>query len=340
MINMFQPVFDEQDVQYVSDAIMSQWMNESKRTKALEMGLRETITSDDSYNVNVICNGTMGLFSALRCVGVTRGDKVLVPDHTAIGVVNAVKLCGAYPMIHDVDPVYGNMVFTDLPKVDAVLAVHNNGVDCNIDTLREHYPDTPIVEDMSQAFGGVYQGTKDNIGTKGDIAVGSLSTTKIITMGQGAFIVTNTEKDYMNVKALKDQGRVDNSDNYIHEGYNFKVTEMQSALGLSQLTKFSKRCRHMRRLLGYYQKGLGMPKIYKGYLPWRIMYDGKVPVNDVFRYREAFKPLHLQSNIQPFLTNTPKFSGAWEYSRRYTCLPCSSNLTKVQVEKICEVILE
>ena len=340
MIPVFEPVFDKQDIQYVTDAVKSGWLNEHKYTKELEFGLRETITKDDSSTVSMVNNGTSAIFCALRCLNVGRGKRVLVPDYTAIGVVNAVKLCGAYPVLHDVSEDTGNLELTELPKVDAVIAVHNNGYDCDVAKIREHYPDTPIIEDISQALGAQYKGQKQVMGTMGDITVGSLATSKIITMGQGGFVMTNNEADARVVKALKDQGRIEKGDVYQFEGYNFKVTEMQSALGVSQLTKLGDRIRKMKRIFGYYRKCLDLPKMYAGYLPWRVIVKHKGVANKVFKYHQAFTPLHLQPNIQPFLSNTPKFNGSWKYSKSHIYLPSSSNITKKQVDEVCKILVE
>jgi len=331
MLQVYTPSFDEQDIEWVSSAIKSGWLNEAAYTKLLEEGIAKRINR--KYAV-VTTSGTTAIFLALKAMGHQRGDVVTVPNYTAIGVLSAVRLAGGNVLIVDTDD-NGNIDIKSHLELDYIVAVHNNGVYCDVSNIREMYPDSIVIEDASQALGSFHDGKP--LGSFGDISVMSLATSKIITMGQGGVVATDNYDTYQTLKALKDQGRVERGGKYMSEGYNFKVTEMQSALGCSQLTKLDDRVEKMKHIY----------KVYAEYIPdmehsdetlfWRAfdMIPQELRTNKlVSKLRE--KGIETQPFYEAF--NYMYYPRSVIYSRSGLYLPSMPNLTDENIEYVCKSI--
>lgn len=212
--------------------------------------------SGAAYGVAVV-NGTAALHLALLAVGVEPGDEVLVADLTFVAPVNAIRYCGAHPVFIDADPVTWQM---DAAKVErflatecertatgcvnrrtgrrvrAIVPVHLLGLACEIDRIvaagRDH--GVAIVEDATEGLGVRYDGRQ--VGTFGDIGAFSFNGNKIITTGGGGVIVTNNKAHADRVKYLSTQAK-DDPVEYVHHavGYNYRLTNVQAALGVAQL---------------------------------------------------------------------------------------------------------
>jgi perosamine synthetase len=217
------------------------------------------------------------------------------------------------------------------------MPVDNNGIACGFKILREINPDAKFVEDASQALGSYSEGKP--LGSFGDISCFSMATTKIVTMGQGGVCVTDDLDLYRSMVAMKDQGRVAKGDEYPLEGYNFKVTEMQSALGCSQLNKLPERIKHMRHICKIYSDELEMDNPTEELL-WRAY--AFVPP----KRREGIiaKMLNLGVRVQPFSkpvttmikSETTVLPASYEFSAKGIYLPSSSTLSDEDIKYVCD----
>jgi len=343
MIPLFEPVLDEEDVETVVTTIRSGWLIERSRTREFEKAFAEYVGT--RYTV-ATTSGTVALFLALKASGLKWGGKVAVPDFTALGTIRAVQLAGGHPILFDVDD-YGNIDVGAVCKsgVGRVIVVHNNGHPCDLSRLIEHLGKRYVIEDACQSLGSKLNGRQ--IGTDADLGCFSLSTTKIITAGQGGVVVTDDEELYTLIQRLKNQGNfrgVDPPDTYVGEGYNFTWTDMNAALALSQMAKLGKRVLRMNEINKLYFSRIGkyMPKREIGEVPWRITVQVSAKARDkvVLHMRENgvgarafFRPLHTHFGFKGL-------PNATSYASKGICLPSSPSLKEEEVDYICDKLLE
>ena len=354
MIRQFEPSFDEEDARAVADVIHSGYINEHKMTREFERIFAEFVGA--KYAVTTT-NGTIALFLALKTLNIGYGDKVIMPVYTAIGTASALRLAGATPVFVDVDLQTGNMDFRKLDwykrdeKVKAVVPVHMNGRACFVEETREValMNGWHMIEDAAQCLGSHYNGK--HLGTFGDVGCFSMATTKIITTGQGGVVVTDRKDLYDKLMALKDQGRVRDvtlselPDYYPMEGYNFKFTEIQAALGLSQFRKLPERIEHKKHITNLYYELLSdsvfFPPKKDEELLWYIdvllpkkgqnfLVKKEITAKDI-ELRLFYTPLHKQ----PQYKTDGSFPCAEEYSSRGVWLPSSSFLKDDDIEYVC-----
>jgi len=199
---------------------------------------------------HAVSSGTAALKLALQALGVKKGDEVITQCHTFIATVEAIVEVGATPVIVDVDkslnmsPMELKKAITSKTKV--VIPVHMSGVPCDMKHINEVIEGTNIkvLEDNAQSPGATYRG--QYTGTIGDVGIFSFDYGKMLTCGEGGMIITNNEEIYKKVRGLSDHGHASNPnlprgmDDFLGTGFNYKMTEIQGALGLVQLSKLNK----------------------------------------------------------------------------------------------------
>jgi 8-amino-3,8-dideoxy-alpha-D-manno-octulosonate transaminase len=194
-----------------------------------------------------VCTGTAALKLALIGAGVKSGDEVITQSFTFIATVEAILELGAVPVITEVDKSL-NMDPKDLErkitaKTKAIVPVHMAGVSAKMDEILAiaKKRNIAVVEDSAQALGGSYKGKA--LGTLGLVGIYSTDLGKIITTGEGGFVVTNDEAVYLKAREYSDHGHEQNpnvprgEDTRTTWGFNYKATELQGAVGLAQLKK-------------------------------------------------------------------------------------------------------
>lgn len=194
-----------------------------------------------------VCNGTAALKIALFGLGIKQGDEVITQSFTFIATVEAILELGAIPIITEIDKSL-NMDPIDLEKkiskkTRAIIPVHMAGVAAKMDeiaAIARKY-NIPILEDSAQALGATYRGK--SLGTIGDVGIYSLDIGKVITTGEGGILVTDDEKIFLKAREYSDHGHEQNpnvprgEDTRSRWGFNYKMTELQGAIGLAQLKK-------------------------------------------------------------------------------------------------------
>ena len=234
--------------------------NEGNLTRKLENKISKML---NIKYVIATTSGTVAIFLALKALKIKKGDEVLVPNITFATTINAVNLTGAKPVLIDVNE--ENLLLDDKKikkrinkKTKAIIAVHISGRGSNIYKLKriaKKY-NLNLIEDLAEAFGSKIK--KKFLGTVGDVGCFSFSPPKIITTGQGGAVVTNKFKLFKEILQLKNQGRVGitngGEDKYKSVGYNFKFTNLQSALGLSQLKNINSREKKLIENYLFYKK--------------------------------------------------------------------------------------
>jgi dTDP-4-amino-4,6-dideoxygalactose transaminase len=203
-----------------------------------------------------VANGTVALELALYGLGIGAGDEVIVPSRTFIASASCVVMRGAVPVVADVDAVSQTITAETIrplltTRTRAIIAVHLAGWPCDMDAIREltQRRGIKLIEDCAQAHGATYKGRP--VGSLGDVAAFSFCQDKIMTTGgEGGMLSTNDRAVWERAKAFRDHGTnsaVDSKDQnsrgfrWVHDsfGTNWRLTEMQSAIGRAQLGKLA-----------------------------------------------------------------------------------------------------
>jgi perosamine synthetase len=253
------PWLGEEEQAAVLAAIAAGWITEGPRTAEFADQLNHLIGAP--YGV-FAPNGTLALVLGLLALGIGPGDEVLVPDTTFIASANAVCMVGATPAFVDVtldnyQIDVGACERALTARTRAIMPVHLYGMVANMDAVlafaRAH--DLLVIEDAAQAIAVRYRG--QHAGTFGDVGCFSFFADKTITTGEGGYVVCRDDAVYERLRLLRNQGRIDRG-SFIHPalGFNFRITDLQAALGLGQLRKLGAIIERKHTILGWYYERL------------------------------------------------------------------------------------
>jgi dTDP-4-amino-4,6-dideoxygalactose transaminase len=274
------PILDEREVEAVRRVILSGWVTQGPEVAAFEREFAECVGAAHACAVS---NCTTALHLALLAVGVGAGDDVITVSHSFIATANAVRYCGARPVFIDIEPGTYNMdpallEMAITPQTKAILCVHQLGMPCDLARIVEigNHRGIPVIEDAACASGSeiLWKGRWEKIGKPhGDIACFSFHPRKVITTGDGGMITTaNPEFDHkfrlwrqhsMSVPDTVRHGARDVIfESYPEVGFNFRMTDMQAAVGRVQLTRLPSIVEERRRLAAeYVDRLLAIPGI-------------------------------------------------------------------------------
>ena len=190
-----------------------------------------------------VSSGTTAIHAALCAAGVKEGDRVVVSPYTPIGSVSPILMCGAIPVFVDVEPRHLTIDPVEIRKAikkqeaQAIIAVHHLGFPCEMDEIREIALETGavVIEDASQALGAEYHGKQ--VGSLGDLSCFSIGgdMTKSISTGEGGIILTNGEEIAHKCRTLRNHGDKYERSRYLC--YNYRLSEIQAAIGYVQMRK-------------------------------------------------------------------------------------------------------
>jgi len=257
---------DDDDVAAVARVLRSDWLTSGPLVGEFEAALARVAGADHAVAVS---SGTAALHAAMFAIGIGPGDEVLVPPMTFAASANAVVYQGGTPVFVDVDP---GTLLIDPAKVaaaitsrtKAMVAVDYAGQPCDYDALRRIVAGRPIaiVADACHAIGGSDRGRP--VGAIADLTAFSLHPVKHVTTGEGGAIVTNDPALAARMRTFRNHGiTVDHRQrgeqatwvyDIVELGYNYRLTDIQSALGLSQLTKLPARIARRQAIAGEYDR--------------------------------------------------------------------------------------
>ncbi|WP_371668122.1 DegT/DnrJ/EryC1/StrS family aminotransferase [Streptomyces sp. NBC_00289] len=285
------PWLGEEEAAAASDAVLSGWVAQGPRVAAFERAFAERVGAEHGIAVS---SCTTALHLALVALGLGPGDEVVVPSLSFIATANAVRYVGAEPVFADVDPGTGNLTTATVdavrtPRTKAVLVVHQGGVPADVHTLRAACADRdlPLVEDAACAIGSTVGG--EPVGRGALIAAWSFHPRKLVTTGEGGMITTDDAEWAARLRRLREHGMNASAaqrhasskpvlESYLEVGYNYRMTDVQAAIGLVQLGKLDAMIARRRELAARYETLLkDVP--------------GLTPVRD---------PAHGQSNFQSY----------------------------------------
>lgn len=350
------PEVGQAETARVLACLESQYLNEGdivtefEKTAAKLLGAKYAIATT---------SGTAALFLSLKAFGIGHGDEVLVPDLTFIATANAVVMAGATPILVDIDPRTLNIdpqacESRITPKTKAILPVHVSGRGADLPSLknlaRRHK--LVVIEDAAEAFLSRAHGAC--LGTRSEAGCFSFSPNKTITTGQGGLIVTDDENVVTKLKQLKDQGRpvrgTGGDDPHPVVGFNFKMTNLQAAVGMGQIEKLETRTKRLRRHYELYREGLEgvsgvrvLPFESDEVPQWIDIEADRRDELDKFlgsrgmSCRRFWHPLHRQP---PYRAEDAAFPVTTRLSPRALWLPSAFQLVDRDIESVCAAIRE
>lgn len=261
MIFHSKPTLNKEDSSAVSRVINSGYISQGEAVKRFELELAEYIGVKGGAAVS---SGTSAIHLSLIALGVKEGDYVAIPTYVCPALLNAINYVGANPLLIDINPDSYNISTTDLKKkltkkTRAVIVPHIFGLPADIKDILSI--GIPVIEDCAQSVGASYKGKK--VGSFGHCAIFSFYATKVMTTGEGGMVVSNSDKILEKVRDLREY---DHKPNYIVR-YNYKMTDLQAAIGISQLKRLDSFIYRRREIANLYSKrfselGISIPKVY------------------------------------------------------------------------------
>lgn len=267
MIPYGKQTIEQDDIQAVVDVLKSDFLTTGPKIAEFEQTVADYVGA--KYAV-AISNGTSALHAACFAAGIGPGDEVITTPLTFAASANCVLYCGGTPVFADVDPKTYNIDPEDIrrkitDRTKAIIAVHLAGQPCDMDAIhsiaREH--GLIVIEDGAHALGSVYKGKK--VGSMSDMTTFSFHPVKPITTGEGGMIVTDNEDFYKKMVLFRSHGitRDDsmmtrNDGPWFYQqfdlGYNYRITDIQCALGCSQMKKLDRFLARRKEIVARYNE--------------------------------------------------------------------------------------
>jgi perosamine synthetase len=361
MIPVAEPLLGGKELEYVTECIRSGWVSSLgeyvrrfEREFAAYCGVRYGVATH---------NGTVALHLALAALGIGPGDEVILPSLTFVATANAVRYTGARPVLVDsegrtwnVDPEAVAAAIT--PRTRAIIAVHLYGHPADMDPLRglaDRYGLT-LIEDAAEAHGARYKGRR--AGSLGDVAIFSFFGNKIITTGEGGMVLTDDAALAERCFFLENQARHKENPYWHPEiGYNYRMTNIQAALGVAQLERIQELIAIRARNAAHYERrlvqvpGLSRPPCAEWaenvYWMYSVLVEEEYGLERDslmahlrqrgIETRPVFYPIHT---LPMYRVEDQSLPVAEELGRKGLNLPSGATLTPEQVDLVCDVLLE
>lgn len=367
MIPVCEPALDGRERQYVSDCLETTWI--SSAGKYINM-FEEKFAEYCGARHGVACSsGTTAIHLAMEALGIGHGDEVIIPDFTLIVSANMVILSGARPVLVDVDRrtwcIDPKLIEEKItPRTKAIMAVHMYGHPCDMDAIMgiAGKRNLFVIEDCAEAHGAEVNGKK--VGAIGDVSCFSFYGNKILTTGEGGMVVCNDDDIAKRLRLLCNQGFQE--PRFVHNvmGFNYRLTNVQAAIGLAQTEMVEQKVEKKRWIGARYNEFLsGWPHLTLPVEePWakNVYWMYGVVINDSFglskeqlmsRLREKgvdtrafFCPMSLQPVFKGSDQRFPDISGNYPVSvdlwNRGLYLPSGLPLTEEQIQTVVEKVKE
>jgi perosamine synthetase len=263
------PSMGNEEWEALKEPVFSGWITQGPKVKEFETLFAQRHQVKHALAVS---NCTTALHLSLVALGIKEGDEVLVPAFTWVSTANAVMYCKATPVFVDIDPVTFNIDVANIaekitPRTKAIIPVHLFGLCADVDTIRQQYPNLKIVEDGACAAGAALNGKP--AGSLGDIGCFSFHPRKSVTTGEGGMLTTNDDALAEMLNMLRNHGASISEEQrhkgpkpYIlpefdYVGYNYRMTDLQGALGVVQLKKLDQFIDERQQWASYYNEHLG-----------------------------------------------------------------------------------
>ncbi len=359
LIPVAAPALVGNEKKYVMDCLDSSWISSNGQyIERFESAFAEFCGVKHALSCS---NGTVALHLALLALGIVPGDEVIVPTLTYVATANSVLYCGAKPVFIDSEPETWNLNPALLeecvsPRTKAIIVVHLYGHPVDMDAVMAvaHKHGLFVVEDAAEAHGAEYKGRR--VGSIGNISTFSFYGNKIITTGEGGMVVTNDDALADRVRQLKGQG-MDPERRYWFPmvGYNYRMTNIEAAIGLAQLEKVDWHISQRRRIAAQYMEYLKenseisfqieKPWACNAYWMISVLLDELIPRDIVMKMllevgietRPFFYPLHTLPMYCELVRGT-SFPVAEFLAAQGMNLPSSASLSEEDVAFVSEQV--
>ncbi|MDA9285258.1 aminotransferase class I/II-fold pyridoxal phosphate-dependent enzyme [Pseudomonadales bacterium] len=362
-IPLVQPVFDGNELEYVTDCIRTGWISsQGKYVRLFEEKFGEYVNCPNTLAVS---NGTVALHLALVTLGIGPGDEVIVPDLTFAAPINAILYVGATPVMVDVDRYTmaidpGLLEGAITARTRAIIAVHLYGHPADMVGVMElaEKNNLKVIEDCAEALGSRYKDV--HVGSSGHASIFSFFGNKTITTGEGGMVLFKDESMRERAKILRDHGMAPEKRYWHNEvGFNYRLTNIQAAIGVAQLEKIETFVEKKRWMANHYNSCLAgidsiqLPieeeDVVNSYWLYTIVLEPNcVNMRDKIlaflnskgvEARPVFFPLHIMPPYQGYNTHGSTYDVATHLSAGGISLPSSVTVTQAEIERVCETLI-
>ena len=360
MIPWAKPNYYGYEKKYINQALKSTWLSEGKFVKELEDKVCKFVNSKFAISVT---SCTSALHLAYLALELKRGDEVIIPGYGYLAAANIALQMGLKPIFADVDLetfciTSKNIEKKITSKTKLIIVFNTYGNVCDLDSIMKisKIKKIPVLEDAAESFGSLYK-TKQS-GTLADIGTYSFQATKTITTGEGGMVVTNKDKHFITkLKLYRNHGVKDKRYYHYLPGHNFRLTNIQAAVGCAQLKKIATIISERKRIYNFYNNffknidGLKLqifsPKVKPVMWTFAIVLDSKAFINrdKIIKIMKTkgietrngfYSPNHL-SLYRGCDTSHLKYSK--KLSKNIICLPFFTSLKEREMEYIANTLL-
>ena len=333
------PMLGAEERKAVAAVIDSGFIAEGSIVKEFESAFAERMGVDRAVATS---SGTAALHLTLLAMDIGPDDEVIIPSYVCTALLNAVRYVGASPVLAEIDPETHNIDPQDVKKrlsryTKAIIVPHLFGLAVDLDRLLEL--DVPIIEDCAQAVGA--RSNQKPLGTFGDACIFSFYATKMMTCGEGGMVISKSEGLLSRALDLK---TYDEKERY-ETRFNYKMTDLQAAIGLVQLTRLDSFIQQRKAIAGRYRKafqslGLKLPPDDPAHIYYRFVIGVETDTHGVISRlgqkgigcaRPIYKPLHDCLK----LTGYPITDNAWLTS---ISIPIYPSLSDEEINRVIELV--
>ena len=365
IINVCEPLLTKNAKKYVLDCISSEWISSAgKYLKDFENKWANYCGAEDGIAVT---NGTSALQVAFKSLNLKHGDEVIMPSFTIISCATAVIEAGAKPVFVDC---YADTWCLNVEEVKkkinkntkAILVVHMFGHPAEMEPIQKLVKRNKLflIEDAAEAHGATYK--KKRVGSFGDLACFSFYANKLITTGEGGMVLSNNKKLTKRIRSLINLSfRTDRRFYHTEIGYNYRLTNMQAAIGISQIENLENHIKIKRKNTFMYNKiikkmnlPLRLPSEQKDCMSVYWMYgivikdrifDASYLSKELAKYGIETRPLFLGMHQQPVLKDMQIFSknklpNTEELAKYGLYLPSGLKLNRSKIVRVCDSLKE
>lgn len=360
MIPVAEPELAGNELKYVTDCVTSGWVSSlGKYVAAFEEGM--AAYCHRRYGIST-SNGTTALHLALAVLGIGPGDEVIVPDLTFVATANVVTYAGATPVFVDSEPTYWQMnvqllesLITERTKAIIPVDLYGHPVDMDavMEVAQRH--NLYVIEDAAEAHGALYKGRR--CGSLGHMSCFSFYGNKVITTGEGGMLLTDNADWNARARLLRDHA-MSPTERYFHPeiGFNYRLTNIQAAIGVAQLERIDDLVRIKRRNAALYAERLSKvpgltlapeaPWAQSVYWMYSILVNKDYPLSRnalmaALKQRGVdTRPFFRAIHTMPCHPRAMSLPVAEDLAARGINLPSSTKLTEDQIDYVCQQIAE
>lgn len=353
-ISWWRTTFAHEEIARMTRAVEQENLSQGPVTAEFERGIAEMLGVP---YVVATTSGSVALFMAMVAAGVKPGDEVIVPNRGWIAAAHAARLLGATVVLVDVvreetsiDP--ARIAERITPKTRAIVSVHLNGRSTDMAAINAMAAShgVTVIEDGAQAL--LSRNTLGLLGCQSPIGCFSLSVAKLISTGQGGFIVTHDEQTHRRLSLMRSHGVVD----VVHAqwtelGFNFRMSDVLAAIGIAQIDRIPGRIERLHAIYGRYDEALKGLKTVRmipvdvaaGEIPLyvEVLCDDRPALQRYLAERNVeTRPFHPDLNVAGYLDNPGAYPNSDRFATHGLFLPCGPSQVSADIDRVIEHLQE